>query len=166
MTSRQHSYLNQVRIYLKVAGRNFNQWKICFGTHVIKYINGWMLIMVILVQKRMKNLTGTMIQTHDPLKHGFLCWPAARSDLFLCHPTFGHFWVARTMGDLAAASIATVLVAVKHTQSQHILKEKTQTAYLSTLFYWGRLKSMTLFMKFVMSSRMGLENSIWVLHRL
>ena len=124
MTSRQHSYLNQVRIYLKVAGRNFNQWKICFGTHVIKYINGLMLILVILDQKRTKNLTGTMIQTHDPLKHAFLCWPAARSNLFRCHPTFGHFRVARTMGDLAAASIATVLVAVKHTQSSTSWKRR------------------------------------------
>ena len=129
VTSRQHSYLNQVRIYLKVAGRNFNQWKICFGTHVIKYINGWMLIMVILVEKRTKNLTGTMIQTHDPLNTcvslltGSQIWPISVS------PTFGHFLVARTMGDLAAASIATVLVAVKHTQSQHILKEKTFQPY-------------------------------------
>ena len=125
VTSRQHSNLKQVRVYVKVAGRNFNQWKICFGTHVIKYINGWMLIMVILVQKRTKNLTGTMIQTHDlktcvSLLTGSQIWPISVS------PTFGHFLVARTMGDLAAASIATVLVAVKHTQSQHILKEKTQ----------------------------------------
>ena len=47
----------------------------------------------------------------------------SKFNLLLCQPMFGPFQVASTLGDLAAAAIATVSVASKQTQSLYILKE-------------------------------------------
>ena len=72
-----------------------------------------------------------MIQTS---RCSWLCWPMAKFDLLLCQPTFGHFQLASTQGDLAVVAIATSWDTGKHTRSLYILK-----ALLTTPRYWGHL---------------------------
>ena len=50
-------------------------------------------------------------------------WPMFEFNLLLSQPMFAPFEVASTLGDLAAAAIASVLFNSKKTQSLYILKD-------------------------------------------